>query len=162
MNLQEWRHWRTRLETAGSRRSAVGLGLGLAGMLGLTVPTAAKKKGKKKGKKKKAQTLVCVAPAVACAGQCVTLDTTSNCGACGRRCAADQSCVGGTCRTANGCGNGETACGTLCCGSGEACQNNLACAPCGGSAEPCCAGNTCDAGLACIFNNSICGPQFPI
>ncbi|MFT4038974.1 MAG: hypothetical protein QM692_12390 [Thermomicrobiales bacterium] len=162
MDLQGWRRWRTRLETAGSRRSAVGLGL--AGVLGLTAPTTAKKNGKKKkkGKKKNARTLVCAAPAVACAGQCVTLDTTSNCGACGRRCAAGQSCVGGACRSANDCGNGETACGALCCGSDEVCQHNLVCAACGGSTEPCCAGNTCDGGLTCVVNVGLCGPNIPI
>jgi hypothetical protein len=82
---------------------------------------------------------------------CVSLaDDEDNCGACGRRCAADQACVGGAC----GCGRGQTSCSGSCV--------NLATEPahCGACGRACLPGQFCTQGgcsLGCDLGLSICG-----
>lgn len=91
-----------------------------------------------------------------CGGKCVDLDTNGNCGACGNRCGACETCkqVGGAyvCagpdRSAPACEDcleGQvvtaTRCGDHCCGIGAICCGNGCCAP--GMCSVNSAGQTC-------------------
>lgn len=87
----------------------------------------------------------CPAGSVSCSGACVDVLTSStNCGQCGRACAAGQSCTAGTCT----CLGGGTDCGGGCV---DTSTSNTHCGACGracGTGEQCSAGTCqCTGGL---------------
>jgi hypothetical protein len=111
-----------------------------------------------------------------CNGNCTPLNSTSNCGTCGKVCPAGpansaRTCTSGKCGWA--CNSGYTACDSGCCPSppppppkcpggagcmckaggicdpGLVCVDGSTCYACGGTGELCCAGNTCKTGLTC-------------
>jgi len=85
------------------------------------------------------QPLVCSDSLVACHGACIPVaDDGANCGACGKACMTDQSCVGGACQI--NCPAARTACGTACADLAMDAGN------CGGCGKACAAGETCKGG----------------
>ena len=116
-----------------------------------------------------------------CNGVCTPLNTTDNCGACGRVCPpgpanSTRTCINGQCGWA--CNSGYTQCDNACCSSqcpggiGCLCEDgvcdsglicvNGTCIICGQPERLCCPGYTCSSGLTCQYsdaNNSyICLP----
>ena len=92
----------------------------------------------------------CPAPARTCAGACVdTATSASHCGACGRACAAAQTCVAGVCTSPTASGPREgRACATGAECSGGDCYTDW---PGGYCISPCLAsGGVCGAGAVCI------------
>lgn len=61
--------------------------------------------------------LACPGSEVRCGGGCTSLTTTANCGGCGNKCASNQVCANGICRTytlrASACASGEADCSPL-------------------------------------------------
>ena len=126
----------------------------------------------KKKKKKK-----CKGGAVKCGKLCVAAATDrANCGACGRTCAAGESCQNGacTCGAAGTCGGGQTCCNGVCrdlqqapdhcgacghaCGGGETCSSGVCVCgadTCSGN-EACCAG-VCAVTASDLANCGACG-----
>ncbi len=84
--------------------------------------------------------LLCGAAPGVCANP---LSDPNNCGACGNRCAAGQSCVAGACRAV--CPAGQTACGP----SMTCVDLNSNAANCGACSRACAAGESCASG-ACL------------
>ena len=101
-------------------------------------------------------------PCTDCSGSCVYLDTDQeNCGACGRACGANQSCVNGSCVTGScgfDCGSG----GYICCGGDDAggprCTDpRWDWSNCGGCGIICAGGRTCQSGLCrCDYMQADC------
>jgi hypothetical protein len=121
-------------------------GLGLA--LGLRAETQAKTKTKPKPKG-------CKRGTVKCGKTCVDTRTNArNCGRCGRRCSAGQSCAGGRCQ-GGGCPSGRTVCGTSCVDTQTDNAN------CGGCGNGCGSGKSCQGGQCvtptCGKNELLCG-----
>jgi hypothetical protein len=124
--------------------------------------------------------VACTANEECCAQSCARTDTDpTNCGGCGKKCAAGESCSGELCRCAGGsactgtticCTNGciDTATDAFNCGGcGQACNPGETCAgghcTCGGGAAcgtggVCCAGGVCSAtgSCACGVAGSMC------
>jgi hypothetical protein len=75
----------------------------------------------------------------------------NNCGACGNRCRADQSCNAGTC----GCSTGYRDCGGVCV---ETASDNGNCGACGNicSAGTTCVGGTCQCPAGSTVCNGVC------
>lgn len=129
----------------GSRRSLLA---GVAVALSAAPVSVAARKGRKKKDKKPKK---CQPGFTRCAGStgkstCVELQTdTTHCGACGKACPSNQTCVAGVCTSLCGqCGTGEVCCGGRCL-TGECCNN----ADCGTEAT-CTNGKckvTCNAGF---------------
>ena len=94
-----------------------------------------------------------------CKGICTDLGTTSNCGACGHKCGANQTCQNGQCVTPCT-ANGDTCSGNSDCCSGN-CSNGVCCASgrvglCNGScALPC----DPDVGCSDGCSSSYCLPD---
>jgi hypothetical protein len=97
-----------------------------------------------------------------CAGACINTATDSmNCGRCGMRCAATETCIGGTCTTdvpcMPACAIGEACAGGVCrCGTGAACTAGQGCCGVDGCRDTArdvlhCGrcGNACPAGFQC-------------
>lgn len=90
-------------------------------------------------------------PRACCNGACVyTYNDAQNCGACGRTCAADEYCAGGSCapRPCEATCSGGLCCGSQCCNAGQIC-----CDPAGpvGNGPVCTTpteGGSCPAGCA--------------
>jgi hypothetical protein len=109
-----------------------------------------------------------------CNGVCTPLNTTDNCGACGKVCPpgptnSTRTCINGKCGWA--CNSGYTQCGNACCPSGGQCPGgagcmckaggicnsgltcvNGTCLACGQFSQLCCPGNTCSSGLTCQYS----------
>jgi endo-1,4-beta-D-glucanase Y len=96
----------------------------------------------------------CTGGQSSCGGKCVNLSSDStNCGACGMKCAAGSSCSAGMCGT---CGSGFSSCGNQCvnttadvsnCGScNHVCGSNQSC----GNGNCTCPGGLLSCGQACV------------
>lgn len=84
-------------------------------------------------------TLPCRPIDTTCSGACADLQTSAaHCGACGRACAAGETCTAGACGLA--CPTGQTAC------SGRCVDLNVAADNCGACGRTCIGGQWCTAG----------------
>lgn len=162
----------------GSRRSLLA---GVAVALSAAPVSVAARKGRKKKDKKPKK---CQPGFTRCAGStgkstCVELQTdTTHCGACGKACPSDQTCVAGVCTPrCPQCGSGEGCCGRECvdlandpnhcgscerkCGAKETCLNGACfCVPatCADLGKTC---GTFDDGCGGTRNCGICIETFP-
>ncbi|MDB4930779.1 MAG: Tryptophan synthase alpha chain [Myxococcaceae bacterium] len=117
-----WRRWYFHTEDASQFRAGLGEVAGYCDAT-ITVPT----------------TLPCRPIDTTCAGSCVNLQTSAtNCGMCGRACAAGQTCVAGVCGVA--CPAGQALCGGSCVDTTSDSSN------CGTCGRACIGGQWCIAG----------------
>lgn len=142
-----------RVMSAGAQRRAVTRTLGgltmtgaFAALLGLDNARARKKKGKGKKKSRKK----CKGGSTKCGGECVSVQSDPrNCGTCGSKCAAGESCASGQCHGAENCPAGFTRCGPDCINTRTSTQH------CGACGNGCASAQTCRGG-ACV--SSSCAP----
>jgi len=95
-------------------------------------------------------------------GECCLPDCSSKCGGaadgCGGTCTdcgVGSVCQGQTCVACGG--TGEPCCAGNTCNSGRICDGGT-CVACGGAGQPCCAGDTCNSGKVCVGGTcEICG-----
>jgi hypothetical protein len=88
----------------------------------------------------------CPSGLVGCGTKCVSLATTSNCGACGNACGAGATCTNGTCVAPLSCPAGQAICGNACAVLSKDRNNCGAC------------GRVCSPTEFCQFGECACSP----